>query len=106
MIFYTNEFIKNFARENNFCKNKLDLIDYYKKWSDFFKSKSDEYLNYVDEMLNDIINDIENNKIFENKIWEYNEYNINGSFKIFKEFYNKIFKLFNFVTGTNFLYLP
>lgn len=92
LIFYTNEFIKNVAKETNFCNNKEDLIHFYKKWSDFFKEKSTEYLNYVDDMLNDIIQDIQNDKTFENKFWEYNEYNINGAYKIFKEFYNQIFK--------------
>lgn len=92
LIFYTNEFIKNIANENNFCKNKEDLINYYKKWSDFFKEKSKEYLNYIDDMLNDIIQDIQNDKTFENKTWEYNEYNINGAYKIFKEFYKEIFQ--------------
>ena len=30
-------------------------------------------------------------KIYESKTWEYNEYKINGAYKIFKQFYNKIF---------------
>jgi hypothetical protein len=91
LIYYTNEFIKNIANDTNFCKNYSDLIIYYKKWEDFFKNKSTEYLNYVDSMLEEIINDIENNKTFESKNWEYNEYKISGAYKIFKEFYKQVF---------------
>ena len=93
LIIYTNEFIKIVAKETNFCNNKSDLISFYKKWSDFFKDKSNEYLKYVDNMLEEIITDIKNNHVFENKNWEYNEYIINGSYKIFKQFYNKIFSI-------------
>lgn len=93
LIIYTNSFIKEIASETNFCSNKLDLINFYKKWEIFFKEKSKEYLDYVDNMFDEIINDIKNDKFNENKIWEYNEYRVNGAYKIFKEFYRKLFEL-------------
>jgi hypothetical protein len=64
-----------------------DLKKYYSKWEEFFHKKSDEFLGYVDNMLDDIINDIKNNKIYERLCGfvSYNEDISNKvSFKIFE----------------------
>jgi hypothetical protein len=42
-----------------------DILKYYNRWNDFFIKKSDEFLNYVDSMLDDTIDDIKNDRIFE-----------------------------------------
>ena len=42
-----------------------DLLKYYSNWNDFFIKKSDEFLSYVDSMLDDVIDDIKNNRIYE-----------------------------------------
>ena len=84
LLDFTNFFIKDVARETNFCKNKYDLIDFYKKWEEFFIKKSIEFLNYVDSMFDEIISDITNNKTYEKINYSYNEYCISEQKKYLK----------------------
>ena len=96
LIALTNDFIRDVVFEDNFCKNIQDLFIFYKKWEIFFKEKSDEYLKYVDDMLDDVINDINNNNFNEKlaeRNYSYCEHNIQGVRKIFKQFYKQIFNL-------------
>jgi len=80
----------------NFSKdikdNFLDINSYYKKWELFFKKKSNEFMEYVDNMLDNVINDIENNKIYErlNGFISYNEdISNNVSYKLFNKIINE-----------------
>jgi len=67
-------FTENFSKDigDNF---NGDLFLYYKNWEDFLKSKSNEFLSYVDKMLDDVISDVKNEKIYErlNGFISYNE---------------------------------
>lgn len=58
------DFTLNFSKDIGDDFNG-DMKKYYSKWEEFFHKKSDEFLGYVDNMLDDIINDIKNNKIYE-----------------------------------------
>jgi len=80
----------------NFSKdikdNYIDIYSYYKKWELFFKKKSNEFMEYVDNMLDNVINDIENNKIYErlNGFISYNEdISNNVSYKLFNKIINE-----------------
>ena len=42
-----------------------DIVKYYSIWNNFFIRKSDEFLGYVDSMLDDVIDDIKNERIYE-----------------------------------------
>ena len=53
-----------------------DIIKYYSKWNDFFIKKSDEFLSYVDSMLDDVIDDISNDRVYE-RLCGYISYNEN-----------------------------
>ena len=57
---FTNRFSKSIGDEFD-----GDLLRYYSKWNDFFIEKSDEFLNYIDSMLDDVIDDIKNNRVYE-----------------------------------------
>lgn len=75
--FNSEEYIKKFNKEEltkliiSFSKDindvgfNGDIVEYFKKWELLFKNKSKEFYGYVDNMLDDIINDIKNNKIYE-----------------------------------------
>jgi hypothetical protein len=92
LINKTNNFIINVANDNNICKNKNDLLYFYKKFEDFFKSKSEEYYQYALNSIDDVINDIKNDKIYELKQYTYNEtYLMDNALIIFRNFYKKIF---------------
>ena len=71
---FTKEFSDKIGDEFN-----GDLKEYYKKWELFFHKKSNDFSSYTDSMLDDIISDIENNKIY--KLYK-NRYNPNT--EIFK----------------------
>lgn len=68
-----------------------DLEQYYKKWFDYFNNKSIEYLSYVDDMLDEVINDVKDNKIYE-RICGFSSYNedifSNVSIKLYENFIN------------------
>lgn len=82
------KFTNNFSNDikDNFDG---DLIKYYQKWEYFFKEKSKEFLSYIDSMLDDIIEDVKNNKIYERQCGfiSYNE-DINN--KISEKIFYKI----------------
>jgi len=64
-----------------------DLYLYYMNWETFFENKSIEFLSYVGSMLNDVIQDVENEQIYErmNGFISYNENILNqNSSKLFK----------------------
>ncbi len=63
-----------------------DIIKYYSKWNDFFIKKSDEFLSYVDSMLDDVIDDISNDRVYE-RLCGYISYNEN----IGRGVYNRLF---------------
>ena len=65
LLKFTNEFSKD-IKYGVVCNTPDDVINFYKGWCDKFKEKSKEFLVYVDEMIDDIINDIEHNIIHEN----------------------------------------
>ena len=68
---FTYEFSKSIGDEFN-----GNLNEYYEKWDIFFKQKSNEFLKYVDKMLIEIINDVNNNMIYE-RLCGYISYNEN-----------------------------
>jgi len=79
---FTEEFSKDIGDIFN-----GDLYLYYMNWETFFKNKSKEFLSYVDDMLDDVIRDVQNKKIYErfNGFISYNENILNQTTsKIFK----------------------
>lgn len=85
-IYKLTSFTKEFSKEINDNFN-VDLYSYYMNWEKFFKEKSQEFLSYVDDMLDDVIQDIRNNKVYErmNGFISYNEDILNNvSSKLFK----------------------
>lgn len=68
-----------------------DLVNYYKKWEDFFNNKSDEFMGYVNNMLDDVINDVKNNKIYE-RMNGYISYNEDISNKVSYKLFEKMIK--------------
>lgn len=85
-IYKLTSFTKEFSKEINDNFNG-DLYSYYMNWEKFFKEKSQEFLSYVDDMLDDVIQDIRNNKVYErmNGFISYNEDILNNvSSKLFK----------------------
>ena len=87
-----NKDIQNFTIE--FSKSINDDFDgniekYYDKWETFFHKKSDEFLNYVDKMLDDIIDDIKNDRIYE-RLCGYISYNEDINSNVSKNTFNNI----------------
>jgi hypothetical protein len=68
------QFTKEFS--DNIEDNFISVEDFYKKYETIFKSKSNEFLSYIDDMLNDVIYDIINNKTYE-RFTGYSSYNEN-----------------------------
>jgi uncharacterized ubiquitin-like protein YukD len=64
-----------------------NLSDYYQKWEKFFKKKSNEFMDYVDSMLDEVILDIKENRIYE-RLCGYISYNED----IGMNTYDKLFK--------------
>ena len=83
-------FTENFSNDIGDDFND-DLFLYYKNWEIFFKNKSKEFLSYVDEMLDDIIQDITNKKVYErlNGFISYNENILN---KLSQKLFEKLIK--------------
>jgi hypothetical protein len=82
LVKFTKEFSTDIGENFN-----GDLYSYYKNWEVFFKNKSQEFLSYVDDMLNDVIQDVNDEKIYErlNGFISYNENILNEvSSKLFK----------------------
>ncbi len=85
-MYKLKNFTEHFSKDIGDTFNS-DLYSYYMNWETFFKNKSKEFLSYVDNMLNDVIQDVQNNKIYErlNGFISYNEDILNQtSSKIFK----------------------
>lgn len=93
LIQFTNDFINDVAKEDNFCENIDDINNFYKKWEYFFQVKSKEFLKYVDDILDEIINDIDKGiPMIENKTNNYSSYSEHiggGAKKLFKKYYKK-----------------
>ena len=68
-----------------------NILNYYKKWYDFFKQKSKEFLSYVDKMLDKIIYDIENN-ITHERLCGYISYNEDIGSKVSQKLFEKMIK--------------
>lgn len=83
IIDFTIEFSKNIG--DNFDG---DIKKYYQNWESFFKHKSDLFLSYVDSMIDDVITDIKNNKIYERNNIGFISYNES----IGSKYLNTIFK--------------
>jgi hypothetical protein len=82
LIKFTKEFSDNIGDDFK------DLLSYYIKWEKFFKNKSFEFLGYVDKMLDDVIFDVKNDKIYERMCGfiSYNEDILNNvSIKLFEK---------------------
>lgn len=83
---FTNEFILDIKDNFEQIIDINDLLSYYKKWEMFFKNKSEEYLSYIDNMLDEVIYDIINNKVYE-RLCGYISYNedigTNRTFNVF-----------------------
>ena len=58
----TNIFINYFGGEK-LCKNDEDVLNFYKKWKNYFKTKSDEYILEANKILDDVYFVIKENKI-------------------------------------------
>lgn len=69
--------------------NFISIEDYYQKYEILFKSKSEEFLNYINELLDDVINDIINNKTYE-RFTGYSSYNENINNKYMVNLKNNI----------------
>ncbi len=62
----TNDFITDFAKNENICNND-NLVEYYKKWEKFFKLKYNEYNIEANNTIDEIINDVEKNLFEDNQ---------------------------------------
>ena len=79
----TNKFIEDIAKDSKICSDRNDLIEFYKKWEEYFK-----YIKIKWEIeLNKEID-----KIYEFKRYSYNENIIGGVDKLFLEIYKKVIK--------------
>ena len=84
------EFTIEFSRDiNDTFDGNVDR--YYKKWNDFFKGKSSEFLSYVDDVLDDVISDVNNNKTYE-RICGYSSYNEDINNNVCVELLNSLIK--------------
>lgn len=83
---FTIKFSKRIG--DNFNNN---LIEYYKNWEIFFKKKSDEFMGYVDNLLDDVINDVENGKVYE-RLNGYISYNEDIKNKVSYKLFEKMIK--------------
>jgi hypothetical protein len=81
---FTIEFSKNIG--DNFDG---DLQKYYLNWEFLFKQKSDLFLSYVDSMIDDVISDIKNNKIYERNNIGFISYNESIGGNYLKTIFNK-----------------
>lgn len=77
-----------------FSKNIGDTFDgdlerYYKNWEYIFKQKSDLFLSYVDEMLDEVIDDIKNNKVYERNNIGFISYNESIGSNYLRTIFNK-----------------
>ena len=84
LLNFTIEFSKNIG--DNFDG---DLEKYYKNWELFFKQKSDLFLSYVDDMIDDVISDIKNNKVYERNNIGFISYNESIGSSYLKKIFNK-----------------
>ena len=66
-----------------------DLLKYYSNWNDFFIKKSDEFLSYVDSMLDDVIDDIKNNRIYE-RLCGFISYNEDIGMGTYEKLFNEL----------------
>lgn len=66
LLKYTNIFIKDVLKQTDFCNDYNDLIDFYKKYQQFFIDKANEYLNYALTEIDRVCDDIVQDKIYEN----------------------------------------
>ena len=84
------EFTKEFSES---IKDHFDgnLETYYEKWNIFFKEKSEEFLNYIDVILDDIIDDVKNNKTYE-RLCGFISYNEDIGSKISHKLFKKMVK--------------
>jgi hypothetical protein len=87
------DFTLNFSKSIN---DKFDgnLLEYYKKWETFFHNKYNEFMSYIDNMLDDVIYDIENDKIYE-RMCGFISYNENISNKVSYKTFNKMINELN-----------
>ena len=84
---------------NEFSESIDDVFDgdaegYYKKWDNLFKRKSNEFLSYVDLVLDDIISDINNSKVYE-RICGYSSYNEDINNKVCSKLFSSLIKYKN-----------
>jgi len=66
-----------------------DLIKYYSNWNNFFKQKSQEFIEYVNDILDDIIEDVKNNEIYE-RLCGYISYNEDIGNKVSLKIFEKL----------------
>ena len=71
-----------------------DLLKYYSDWNDFFIKKSDEFMAYVDSMLDDVIDDIKNDRIYE-RFCGFTSYNENIGMDIYGKLFNELIEYKN-----------
>jgi len=71
-----------------------DLLKYYSRWNDFFINKSDEFMRYVDSMLDDVIDDIKNDRIYE-RLCGFISYNETIGMSIYEKIFNELIKFKN-----------
>ena len=96
LIIETNKFIKDIANDNNFCENQKDICDFYYKFETYFKNKYDEYLNYAYTSIDDVINDIDNNIIYEEfRDFSFKNFNPKNILISFRKVYKDIFNIKN-----------
>lgn len=85
-----NEFTGEFAKLMNI--NFINVDIFYEKWNKIFIDRSDEFMEYVDKLLDDVIYDINNDKVYE-RLCGYISYNedINNNIcgKLFKNIIEK-----------------
>ena len=93
LLNYTNKFIKDVAKENNFCNTKQDLINYYKIWETFFKNTSIEYKEYGLKEIDKVVNDIRDDKIYEENSNFYGRLYGNKATTIFDNIYKSLFNI-------------
>lgn len=66
-----------------------DVLKYYSNWNDFFIKKSDEFFTYVDSMLDDVIDDIKNNRIYE-RLCGFISYNEDIGMSTYEKLFNEL----------------